>query len=484
MEDPRRTDGIGDLPAAQQLQQTNERLREAERVKSEFFANVSHELRTPLSLILAPTESLLSGKLGKLSPLQQDVMQTVHNNAARLLQMVSGLLDFAKAEAGKLKPRPEAVDVGALTRSITHDFQPTIRGKEIELSLDVAAGTNIVLIDHYLFERILFNLLSNAVKFTDAGGKIGVRLEILEERIRMEVTDTGIGIAEKDIAVIFQKFRQVEGSSTRRFEGTGLGLAMVKEFAELLGGTVTVKSEPGKGSAFIVECPAPKAAGQEGARRIQPRESYQTQNPATASPETNSRQPEPIGGRQMKVLVCEDNDQLSKYIASLLRDFSEVRIAGDGLKGLGLVRTWSPDLVITDVMMPGLDGIGLCSAIKSDPLTAGIQVVILTAQTHREAMLKGWEARADEYLFKPFHPDELVTRIRAMLAIITERRTHAESVMEQNAEAGARPCGDGTKGKTRGICPCAGTDQPGTRRDRLYQRPRHENRRSPVFRGS
>jgi signal transduction histidine kinase len=136
----------------------------------------------------------------------------------------------------------------------------------------------------------------------------------------------------------------------------------------------------------------------------------------------------------MKVLVCEDNEKLSLYIASLLQEFCLVRIAGNGLEGLGLVDNWSPDLVLTDVMMPGLDGIGLCSAIKSNPLTAGILVVMLTAQTHREAMLKGWEAKADEYLFKPFHPDELITRIRAMLATIAERREHAELVAQQNAE--------------------------------------------------
>jgi signal transduction histidine kinase len=232
---------------AQQLQQTNERLREAERLKSEFFANVSHELRTPLSLILAPTESLLSGKHGELSRSQSGVLHTVHSNAIRLLQMVTGLLDFAKAEAGRMTVRPEPVDVVALTRSITHDFEPAMQGKRIGFSLDTGQKSSTILLDHYLFERILFNLLANAVKFTDPGGTISVRLEISDERLRLKVADTGIGIAQEDIAVIFQKFRQVEGSSTRRFEGTGLGLAMVKEFSELMGGAVMVKSEPGKG---------------------------------------------------------------------------------------------------------------------------------------------------------------------------------------------------------------------------------------------
>jgi len=418
---------------AQQLQQTNERLREAERLKSEFFANVSHELRTPLSLILAPTESLLSGKHGALSPSQSGVLHTVHNNAIRLLQMVTGLLDFAKAEAGRMKARPEPVDVVALTRSITHDFEPAMQGKRIGFSLDTGQSSSTILLDHYLFERIFFNLLANAVKFTDPGGKVSVRLELLNEHLRLPVADTGIGIAQEDIDVIFQKFRQVEGSSTRRFEGTGLGLAMVKEFSELMGGTVTVTSEPGKGSAFIVEFPAPIAPSQESTSPVRMRESFVSGNDLP-SPGIFSDEQETGGSQRMKVLVCEDNEKLSLYIASLLQEFCQVKIAGNGLEGLELVRDWSPDLVLTDVMMPGLDGIGLCSAIKSDPLTAGILVVMLTAQTHREAMLKGWEAKADEYLFKPFHPDELITRIRAMLATIAERRAHAELVVQHNTE--------------------------------------------------
>ncbi|MBS1603793.1 MAG: response regulator [Bacteroidetes bacterium] len=423
---------------AQQLQRTNEKLREAERTKSEFFANVSHELRTPLSLILAPTESLLGGKHGELSLSQYGVLRTVQNNTVRLHQMVTGLLDFSKAEAGRMKVRPEPVDVVALTRSITHDFAPTLKQRRIGFSFDCDRETSVVLLDQYLFERILFNLLSNAVKFTEPGGKIGVRLAVSNDRLLLAVADTGIGIAEKDIAVIFQKFRQVEGSSTRRFEGTGLGLAMVKEFAELMGGTVTVSSEPGKGSEFVVEFPAAAAAvaGQESAALSKVRENDMSTGAASVrqDPQLYSDAKTAGDNRRMKVLVCEDNEELAMYIATLLQAFSLVNIAGNGLEGLELVKSWSPDLVITDVMMPGLDGIGLCTAIKSNPQTAGIPVVMLTAQTHREAMLKGWEAKADEYLFKPFHPDELITRIRAMLTTISERRAYAELVAKQNAE--------------------------------------------------
>jgi len=420
---------------ALQLQEANVRLREAERVKTDFFANVSHELRTPLSLILAPTETLLSGKQGAIPSPQFRLLQTIHNNAVRLLQMVTGLLDHSKTEAGQMKAHLEPTDLSALVRTILYDFGPMTSEKEINLDLveDSEPGA-WVQTDRYLFERILFNLLSNAVKFTPSGGRVLVILEFGDGRLRLAVQDSGIGIKEEDLARLFQKFSQIEGSSTRRFEGTGLGLAMVREFAHLLGGTVSVKSSPGEGSTFTVECPAPIArAGESTAPAT--REVFAPAYPTTASDlSLLFDTPGTTTGHSMKVLICEDNDELATYIATLLQDSCRVNIARDGREGLRLVRSWSPDLVLTDVMMPGLDGMSICSAIKADPLTAETVVVLLTAQTHREAVLKGWEAGADEYLFKPFHPDELRTRVRSLLHMISERRAHSDYVQHKNNE--------------------------------------------------
>lgn len=422
---------------AQQLQQANERLREAERIKSEFFANVSHELRTPLSLILAPTESLLSGQHGKMPATERSLVRTIHNNAVRLLQMVTGLLEFSKSEAGGISFSPRPTNAIGLIRMLTHDFEPMAREKDITLLLQLGEEDMPVNIDPHLFERIVFNLLSNAIKFTPPGGNISVRLCLDNDALEFSVKDSGIGIAQKDMSLLFQKFRQVESSSTRRFEGTGLGLAMVKEFSELMGGTVSVTSEIGKGSTFTVVCPAPPAAIPEEQTREAKQETGLTRHKtiiAQAQPADRADDEAAADRRLWKVLICEDNEELAAYIASLLQGFCQIVISGEGQKGLELVRSWSPDLVLTDVMMPGLDGIGLCSAIKSDPQIAGIIVVLLTAQTHRDAMLRGWEASADEYLFKPFHPDELVTRIRTLLKIIDERRAHAEWMERKNNE--------------------------------------------------
>jgi signal transduction histidine kinase len=418
---------------AQQLQEVNRKLREAERAKGEFFANISHELRTPLSLIIAPIESIFSGNYGEIPSSQIQFLYTIHNNAIRLLQMVTGLLDFSKFEAGKMKVEREPTNITTLINSVLHDFEPLMNEKKIRLSCEVNFRDNYVMIDRYLFERILFNLLSNGVKFTSTGGEIDVRIQMKDDRLQLLVKDTGIGIAASDQANLFQKFRQVEGSSTRKFEGTGLGLAMVKEFCELMGGSVSVNSAPGKGSTFIVDFLAPFTTAISEQSNMASRQTALVPKYHLAPPSPYAAA-EGDDSTRLKVLICEDNRELALYMASLLKRFCQTNIAGNGEEGLELVQSWAPDLVLTDVMMPQKDGIALCEAIKSNPQTSGIVVVLLTALTYREAMLKGWEAKADEYLFKPFHPNELVIRIRGLLSSITARKTAAEMMEQKNRE--------------------------------------------------
>lgn len=413
---------------AQQLQETNEKLREAERVKSEFFANVSHELRTPLTLMFAPLESLASSS--NLSASERRHLDTALNNTMRLLQLVNGLLDFSKLEAGRMITEREPIDLEALTRSILNDFESTVMGKKLALHTAIDLQGNWVMLDRYLFERILFNLISNAAKFTKAGGSVSVRLRSGEmDTVILEVEDTGIGIRAEDQDSIFQKFRQLEGSSTRRFEGTGLGLAMVKEFSELLGGAVSVKSIPGVGSTFTVTLQAPPAAPAQphGEHEPSPAWRFYVSNTATESAEITH------GTGRMKLLICEDNDELVSYMVSLLSPLALVRVAHDGQTGWQIVRQWKPELVITDVMMPGKDGLELCRSIKDDPELSSTVVVLLTALTHRDAMIKGWEARADDYLFKPFHPEELMARTKALLAAIEQRNAQKEEIRKLDA---------------------------------------------------
>lgn len=427
---------------AQELQETNARLREAERLKSEFFANISHELRTPLSLILGPTQSLLAEKQGPVSESQSHQLTTIHNNSIRLLQMINDLLDLSKSEAGKMTADRQPTDIRRLTRAVLFDFEELAVQKQITLRSTVGetAGddTSLVMIDPYLFEHILFNLLSNAIKFTPAGGKITVSLESGDNELVLSVEDTGIGIREKDLPGLFEKFRQVEGSSTRKYEGTGIGLALVREFTGLLDGKVMVKSTPGRGSVFTVSCPAPKAADTYGAAGDdQPAIKRATLFPVKQkTPDRLPEQTEPAHRLfpSLRVLICEDNDELRAYILSLLQDLCSLRVARNGVEGLELVHSWSPDLVLSDVMMPEKDGITLCTDIKTDPATASIVVVLLTALAQREHLLRGWEAQADEYLFKPIHPEELVTRVRSLLKGIDERKKHAEWMQQKNRE--------------------------------------------------
>lgn len=388
-------------------------VQETERLKSQFLANVSHELRTPLTLTLAPLESLLAGDYNAVPENQRGILQTIHNNAVRLLQMVTGLLDFSKLEAGKLEVKREPTPIAGLTRMILTDFGSLAKQRRLTFQEDLAAET-IIDMDRYLYERILFNLVSNAIKFTPEGGKISVMLKWHAGRLQLAVADTGQGIPESELPYLFQRFRQVEGSSTRRFEGTGLGLALVKEFSNLLGGEVSVESSLGKGSRFTVDLAAPetgaKAEDLESTRSKTKIQKYELQAPSPQVSEKFQKSSLP------KVLIAEDNIELATYISSLLKDIAQVQIVWDGEEALETLRKWSPDAVLSDVMMPKRDGFSLCREIKSNPETTKISVVLLTALTHRDALLKGWEAGADEYLFKPFHPKELITRMKSILS--------------------------------------------------------------------
>jgi len=272
------------------------------------------------------------------------------------------------------------------------------------------------MMDRYIYERILFNLLSNAVKFTEKGG-ISVSIKLADNRLQVSVADTGKGIQKSDLKKLFHKFIQLESSSTRRFEGLGLGLALSKEFAVLLDGTITVKSEKRKGSTFVLECLAPRCrkesfSSKKTASSIQPETLVPLARIADSTPDENLP----------KVLVAEDNLELATYIRTILRGMYQIKLAVNGAEALQIAREWHPDLILSNIMMPKMDGLEFCVAIKKDPELSMTPFVLLTALTHREALLKGWEAGADEYLFKPFHSTELLTRIKSMISARQEHK--------------------------------------------------------------
>lgn len=407
---------------AEALAEANARLKESEKLKSEFLANVSHELRTPLTLTLAPLETLLAEEAGAVSQEQKPFLELMHNNCNRLLSMVNGLLDFSKLEAGKVNVNREAVDLVKLVQILANDFKPLLAKRGLELTLSLPEQPLWLEIDRYLTERILFNLLSNAVKFTEAGSVAVALRRLPDDMVEILVSDTGVGIKTSELPNLFVRFRQLEGSSARRFEGTGLGLALVKEFAELMQGDVRVESVEGKGSTFSVklkaqECKKVESAEAEGRGKRQPLPRFEPMKEYQRGVKSAS---EPAKSSKALVLVAEDNNELANYIHYLLKDFCRVKLAANGKEALRILEEEEeeqPDLILSDVMMPEMDGLKLCQEVKSKEEWSSIPVIFLTALTHRDALLKGWQAGADDYLFKPFHPTELTTRVKSALKL-------------------------------------------------------------------
>jgi signal transduction histidine kinase len=412
---------------AQQIQETHrelarahEKLQENERLKDIFFANISHELRTPLTLILGPLESLLARDETTRDSATRALLESMHRNAVRLLHMLSELLDFSKLEAKKFEVKREPTPLRALTQALFFDCQAMMQQREIEGIFECSAAEQIVNLDRYLYERILFNLISNAIKFTPPKGRITVALQYTEDRIHISVKDTGIGIAPADLTHLFERFRQGEGSSTRRYEGTGIGLALALELAHLLEGTIEVRSEIQVGSEFVFSCKAPLVTNTASTITREVKTERRPAPPPKA--EVSTQPPLAKTPNASKILIAEDNVELALYIASLLNGECETKIASDGEAAFALLPSYDPDLILSDVMMPKLDGIGLCKAIRAHPTFRTKPIILLTAQTHHEALLRGFEAGADEYLSKPFHPHELVTRVRSMLKLVTMRK--------------------------------------------------------------
>jgi signal transduction histidine kinase len=420
------TDELGRL--AEAFNAMTQSLARIDQLKNDFISTVSHELRTPLTLNLAPLESLLAGEQGPVPEPQQALLRVMDNNAQRLLQLVNGLLDFSKLQAGKMAVQREPLDIVRLTESVLADFRPAMQAKGLLLIAVLDQVQPMVMMDRYLYERILFNLLSNAVKFTPRGGRVTVELALSQGQLELRVTDTGIGISPDDAKRLFQKFSQAEASSTRRFEGTGLGLALVKECAQLLGGGASLRSQSGQGSTFSVHCLAPPAPSNSVLAPAPPRPRVPVELPsAPVAPPGASMLP--------RVIVAEDNPELAAFIAGLLAPICQVRLCADGEEAWEAAKAWEPDLVLSDVMMPRLDGVAMTQRLKTTAETASIPVILLTALTSQQDLLRGWDAGADDYLFKPFHPRELQARVRSLLAMVawrrrSEQQRHRQEMLE------------------------------------------------------
>jgi signal transduction histidine kinase/ActR/RegA family two-component response regulator len=399
-------------------------LEELDRAKTAFFSNVSHELRTPLTLMLGPTEDALALPEGKLAG---DALRAVHRNQLRLLKLVNSLLDFARIEAGRVEPLLERTDVAALVREVAEAFRPAVERAGLRFEVEAPRPVDAA-VDREMFEKILLNLLSNALKYT-LSGEIRVALSAAGGAVELSVTDTGAGIAREEQARIFERFHRVEGTPARTVEGSGIGLALVAELARIHGGSAAVRSAPGEGSRFTVTLPAQAVAGRpepvagrpagaQGAR-LYVEEALGWLGERAAPPPAGEA---PGATEGERILVAEDNADMRAYLRTVLAPHWIVEFEADGARALEAARARRPDLVLTDVMMPGLDGFALLRALRAEEPTRDVPVVMLSARAGEEARVEGLEAGADDYVVKPFGARELAARIRAQLALARTRR--------------------------------------------------------------
>ena len=419
-----------------QLARAKEAADRAAQAKSEFIANVTHELRTPLTLILGPLSRVLSDP--GLSSGSRRLLESARRNGFRLYNLVNDVLDFSKAEATELVAHREPLELVSEVRTLVDDMRLSAELAQLELVMVSDLERLDAMLDPKLVERMLVNLIGNAIKFTPAGGRVRVELSAAQDTLRITVADTGIGIPERALHTLFEKFAQIDSSTTRRHEGTGLGLALVRHFAQALGGRVEVASELDRGSVFTLELPFVRcaAAARGAAESAAERSAAVAQRPLiAAAPVLAAAVPRVMAGSEPRpwVLVAEDNAELRQFtMETLAPDFSVVGVA-NGVEAWQELSQRRFDVVVSDLMMPELDGLGLTAKIKAHPALRALPVVLVTARGGLGNLTVGLDAGADDYLAKPFAPEELLARVRAAYRM----RRLQEQLHEQARSAGA-----------------------------------------------
>ncbi|MBL1201823.1 MAG: response regulator [Nostoc sp. GBBB01] len=485
---------IANAQAYEQERKRAEALAEIDRAKTIFFSNISHEFRTPLTLMLGPLEDILASGGSFLPSNEQEQLKMVQRNGLRLLKLVNSLLDFSRIEAGRVQASYEPTDLASFTAELASVFRSAIERAGMQLSVNCPPLPASVYVDRQMWEKIVLNLLSNAFKFTLAG-KIVVNLQWVENKevgtrgggdagtqgcwevgiredenvenfsqtlfassfVELSVQDTGIGIPAAEIPQLFERFHRVKGAQGRTFEGSGIGLSLVQELVKMHGGTVQVSSVLGVGSCFTVSIPTgyahlppdristtrtltSTALGAapyiEEALRWLPEEG--SEEWAVGNREITSSSPTPyslLSTPSARILLADDNADMRDYVKRLLSQHYEVEAVPNGLAALNSVRERLPDLVLTDVMMPFLDGFGLLQALRSDPQTKKVPIILLSARAGEEARVEGLEAGADDYLIKPFSARELLARVEAALKMARLRQETMQREQELRFEA-------------------------------------------------
>src|SRR5262245_23758546 len=431
---------------AEELRALNERLQELDRAKTSFFSSVSHEFRTPLTLMLGPLEDLKAEFGRSASPLsipQYQQVDLVHRNSLRLLKLTNTLLDFARIEAGRVQAVYEPTDLAASTAQLASVFRSAVEKAGLTFAVDCPPLSEPAFVDREMWEKIVLNLISNAFKFT-FDGEIEVSLQQTATHFELAVRDTGIGIPANEVPKLFERFHRVAGAQGRTHEGSGIGLALVQELARLHGGSVTVESVYGKGTTFRVCIPLGHAhLPQEhiGAARTQA-STMLGAGPFVAEalrwlPDSARRDelgindiaaPERLEqqGERPYILLADDNADMRDYLRRLLTTQYEVEAVADGEAALTQIERRAPQLVLADIMMPRLDGLGLLSRLRANPRTETLPIILLSARAGEESRIDGLRAGADDYLIKPFSARELVNRIKSAIQLTQVRREGEE----------------------------------------------------------
>ncbi len=439
------TAAIVNARAYEEERKRAEKLAELDRAKTAFFSNVSHEFRTPLTLMLGPLEEMLTHRKEEFTAKRQAI-DLVHRNGLRLLRLVNTLLDFSRIEANRVQAAYEGTDLSALTRDLASIFRSATEKAGLRLEVHCAKLSEPIYVDREMWEKIILNLLSNAFKFT-FHGTIRVQLEEAGREVLLSVSDTGTGIPGHELPNLFKRFHRVQGARGRTYEGTGIGLALVEDLVKLHGGRVWVESTLGVGTTFRIGVP-------KGYKHL-PAEQVHHDRKANVSLKaanifveealhwlpTNCVSYRPnestnsANRRSRRIVLADDNADMRQYIEHILAPEFEIESVSDGAQALRTIETRMPDLVLTDVMMPELDGFGLLHALRTNKSSQGIPVIMLSARAGEEARVEGIQAGADDYLVKPFNARELLARVRVNLELAHLRRELSQEEEKRRSAA-------------------------------------------------
>jgi PAS domain S-box-containing protein len=419
-----------------------EELTDLDRAKTAFFSNVSHELRTPLTLILGPIEDALLNQV----PPSPDSLEMLHRNALRLLKLVNGLLDFVRIEVGRMRATYEPTDLSLLTTQLASVFRSAVERAGLKLIVECPPLPEPVYVDREMWEKVVLNLLSNALKAT-FDGEIKVSISNDETGAELTVRDTGTGVPEQELPHLFERFSRIEGARRRSHEGSGIGLALVQELVEMHGGSIAVESKLDEGTTFRVRLPfghehltrgqvakdasSPLVVQGSAVAYVQEALGWmpgheQLKNQIAGSVAGDQGDERVTSEAKPVLLLVDDNADMREYVRSLLAGRFEVVTTGNGKLALEEISRKPPAIVLTDVMMPEMDGFALLAALRGNPATATIPIIMLSARAGEEARIEGVEAGADDYLTKPFTARELIARVEAQLKMARMRREAAE----------------------------------------------------------